>query len=591
MSSGVQFYLDLITGSFDSKLNKSKGELKAFSEQAGKIGDHLDFKALLAPIAEVTAALTTIGGIMAGINGAVELGDEMVNLSNRTGIAVENLMMMRRLFKDSGVEAEKIGPAVNKMQKYLSESASTKGGSPVLRQLNLDPKAEASKAPAEAFRDIGTAIAGIGNQSDRARAAIAIFGKSGGELLQVFQNPDFKNMGDLSNTAKLMGENAYLFKEAHDQLEHIGGKLSGLFIGMAGPIMAAIEPLLELGNSIDLSGIGEEIGSFFENFSTDFDEQMRQVFEGLAQGVMNLIGELPLLISGLVGVVAGLIERLGVLLIHMFKTPLDYFQAGLQAAIEQVMQGMGKIPGLNKLTGTEGYKANSFDDILKQTQAEGNGAEQLAQAGKGDANALISEGLGQVGEYLKSALVDPMKGAFTATDASKEQLAKAREESSKKFKHLGGEDEEAMGFGKGSNSFADSLRKIGGGGLAGGQGDPLLDENKKQTSELFKSNSFLQNISAVIGGGALSQKMDLMPSLEAPAIPSLEAPAMPSFDLSSMGLPALPKIMMPSISSMPGGPLLEENKRQTGLLQKIADGLKSPRITMANDSVMRFSYP
>jgi hypothetical protein len=444
---------------------------------------------------------------------------------------------------------------------------------------------------------------GDGLQQDHAEQAQVgdANGFQGPELLQVFQNPDFKNMGDLSNTAKLMGENAYLFKEAHDQLEHIGGKLSGLFIGMAGPIMAAIEPLLELGNSIDLSGIGEEIGSFFENFSTDFDEQMRQIFEGLAQGVMNLIGELPLLISGLVGVVAGLIERLGVLLIHMFKTPLDYFQAGLQAAIEQVMQTMGHIPGLNKLTGTEGYKANSFDAILKQTQAEGNGAEQLAQSGKGDANALIGEGIGQVGEYLKSALVDPMKGAFTATDASKEQLAKAREESSKKFKHLGSEDEEAMGFGKGSNSFADSLRKIGGGGFAGGQSDPVLDENKKQTSELFKSNSFLQNISSVISGGTIpsleapaiqSLEAPLMPELKAPAIPSLEAPAMPSFDLSSMGLPALPKIMMPSISSMPGGPVLEENKRQTSLLQKIADGLKSPmqRAMMGADT-LKFAYP
>jgi hypothetical protein len=486
MSSGVQFYLDLITGSFDSKLGKSRNELKAFSEQAGKIGDHLDFKALLAPIAEVTAALTTIGGIMAGIHGAITLGDEMVNLSNRTGIAVENLMMMRRLFKDSGVEAEKIGPAVNKMQKYLSESASTKEGSPVLRQLNLDPKAESGKAPAESFKDIGTAINGIGNNADRAKAAIAIFGKSGGELLQVFANPDFKNMGDLSNTAKLMGENAYLFKEAHDQLSHIGGKLSGLFIGMAGPILAAIEPLLELGNSIDLSGIGESIGSFFENFATDFDEEMRQIFEGLAVGVMNLVGELPLLISGLVGVVAGLIERLGILLVHMFKTPLDYFQAGLQAAIEQVMQGMGKIPGLNKLTGTEGYKASSFEDILKQTQAEGNGAEQLAQAGKDDANALIGQGLGQVGDYLKSSLIDRMKGAFTATDPSKEQLGLNREESAKKFKmNFGLGEEEAGGFGK-SNAFADSLRKIGGGGLAGGQGDPLLDENKRQTGLLQK---------------------------------------------------------------------------------------------------------
>jgi hypothetical protein len=494
MSSGVQFYLDLVTGSFDSKLSKSRNELKSFSEQAGKIGDHLDFKSLLAPIAEVTAAVTTIGGLMAGMHGAVELGDAMVNLSNRTGIAVEYLMMLRRLFKDSGVEAEKIGPAVNKMQKYLSESASSKEGSPVLRQMNLDPKAEAGKSPVQAFKDIGQAIGAIGNQSDKAKAAIAIFGKSGGELLQVFQNPDFKNFGDLSNTAKLLGENAYLFKEAHDQLEHIGGKLQGFFIGMSGPVIAALEPLLKLGDSIDLSGIGEGIGAFFENLATDFDEQMRVIFEGIVEGIANLIGELPLLISGLLGVVSGLIERLGVLLVHMFKTPLDYFQAGLQAAIEQVMQGMGKIPGINKFTGTEGYVASSFDDILKQTQAEGNGAEQLAQTQKGDANALAGEGLGQIGDYFKTALLDPFKNAFTPTDASKAQLSAAREESKKKFKfNTGADDEEATGFGKGQNAFADSLRKIGGGGLAGGQGDPLLDENKRQTALLQQIATGLKN--------------------------------------------------------------------------------------------------
>jgi len=50
--------------------------------------------------------------------------------------------------------------------------------------------------------------------------------------------------------------------------------------------------------------------------------------------------------------------------------------------------------------------------------------------------------------------------------------------------NLGGEGDDFQGIGKGQNAFADSLRKIGGGGFAGGQGDPLLDENKRQTSLL-----------------------------------------------------------------------------------------------------------
>jgi hypothetical protein len=478
----VEFALDLITGSFDSKINKSKHELKNFSESAEKLGEKIGIGELLAPLAAITASVATIGGLMEGIHGAVELGDDMVNLSNRTGIAIDQLMMMRRLFKDSGVEAEKIGPSLGKMQKYLSEAVST-GGTPVLKNMGIDASAEANKKPNEAFRDIGTAIAGIGNRADQAKAAMAIFGKQGTELLQVFMNPDFKNAGDITATAGKLAENAYLFKEAHDQMEHIGEKLQGLFIGLAGPVMAALEPLLELGDQIDLSGVGEQMGSFLENFATDFDQQFEEVFEDLGDFLGELLGHIPEIIVGTFGILGGLVEKLGAELLFAFHTPLDYLQAAIQTAIEKLMEGVGNIPGLNTLTGTKGFKASSFEDNLRQVQSEGNGATQLAREGSKEANGTLKEGGGLIVDSVKESL-GAFKGAFTATAKSSEVLDEEREKNRKKYAMNLSGDEDAEGIGKNKNAFADSMRKIGGGGFAGGQGDPLLDENKRQTGLL-----------------------------------------------------------------------------------------------------------
>jgi len=495
----VEFALDLITGSFDSKIAKSKHELKDFSESASKLGEKIGIGELLAPLAAATASVATLGGIMEGIHGAVELGDDMVNLSNRTGIAVDQLMMMRRLFRDSGVEAEKIGPSIGKMQKYLSEAVST-GGTPVLKNMGIDAQAEANKKPDEAFRDIGTAISQIGNDSDRAKAALAIFGKQGSELLQIFMNPDFKNAGDISATAAKLGENAYLFKEAHDQLEHVGEKLQGLFIGLAGPVMAALEPLLEVGDQIDLSGVGEQMGNFLENFATDFDKQFEEVFEGLGDFLGDLLGHIPEFIVGAVGILGGLIEKLGAALLFAFHTPLDYLQAAIQTAIEKLMEGVGNIPGLNNLTGTTGFKASSFDENLKQVQAEGNGATQLARQGSQDANGTMKEGGGLIVDSIKQSL-GAFKGAFTATEKSTAVLSEAREKNRKKYAQNLSGDDEVEGIGKNKNAFADSLRKIGGGGFAGGQGDPLLDENRRQTGLLQRIADAATRKNPDIGSG------------------------------------------------------------------------------------------
>jgi hypothetical protein len=474
-SNSLTWILGLDASGFHKELEGAKEAVSEGFKEA--------FADLAAPLAGVIASVGSVAEIMEGIHGAVELGDDMVNLSNRTGIAVDQLMMLRRLFKDSGVEAEKIGPSLGKMSKYLEAAATTGEGAPLLKKQGLDPKKLIGEKPDQAFRNIGASIAAIPNSLERSAAAMAIFGKSGSELLQVFMNPDFKDAGDISKTASAMAENAYLFKEAHDELEHVGAKIQGYFIGLAGPVMAAMEPLLDLADHLDLSAVGEEMGSLLGNLATDFDKQFEEVFEDLGDMLGRLVAAIPAIVVGLFGVVMGLVEKLGQALLFAFHTPLDYLQASIQYAIELLMAGMSKIPGLNKITGMQGFKASSFDEILKQTQAEGNGATQLTRENQKDSTEDIKQGGRILGDALKD-IVSPLKGAFTASDATKEQLSEEREKSRKKYQIdlSGGED--AEGLGKGKNSFADSLRRIGGGGFAGGQSDPILDENRRQTNYL-----------------------------------------------------------------------------------------------------------
>lgn len=489
MANGIEVVLELISGNFDAKLKHSKGELEGFGKIAGSLGGASMFGAMIAPLAAVLASVTTIAGVMAGMHSAVELGEQMVNLSNRTGIAVENLMMMRRLFKDSGLEVDKIGTSIGRMQKTIGKAANTGEGAVEFAKLGLKPQDLEKAKPDDAFKQIGSAIAAIENPTKRGEAAMAIFGRAGTELLQVFLNPDFKNAGNISQTAKVMGENAYLFKEAGDQLSHIGGKLTGLFIGMAAPLLVAIEPLLTWLDSLDLSGFGTGLGNLLGNFVGDFSGAIQMLIGDMVDEIIDTFTTLDWFVmmgNGLAAIGEGLLVvflKLGDFLVKIFKHPLDLIQSGIEFCIQQLMQALGKIPGVASALGLSGFKAQSFGDIQAETKKNGNGLENMRK-GSGELEDAL---WGDMKKHGAAAAAASPKRFYENLFKPTEDLAKAQKEGKEhardKFKvNLGGEGDELSSTGK--NSFADSLRKIGGGGYAGGQGDPLLNENKTQTGYL-----------------------------------------------------------------------------------------------------------
>ena len=472
-----------------------KRATEAVKEASGKIGKE-GFGEILKPLAAIGASVATIDGVFEGLNGGLELGAQMQDVSNQTGLAVESVYEFRRAFRDSGVEIEKIGPLINKMQKYLVDAASTKGGNAMLQSLGLDAASLASAKPEEAFRKIGEAINRLPNFAERARASITVFGKSGGELLKVFQSPAFANLGNVSETARLLGENAAVFKEAGESLSHIGEKISGFFVGIESETVPALMGVVHAFEKLDLATSGKNVGSVIGTFGEalaegrlgellwlDFKVAIEKTVNFLAAGLYSLTAGL-LDISGFVGQYfldilkistsrdfwMGMLDTLG--------SFASTFNAMLLNGLADLIDQMKGIPLIgDKIHGGAEAIRESAQGWTDAATSQGNRAgSEFTSAGGG----LGSDVSGQF-DYMANQLLTKFKSIdlFGSSDsdaleavtdslyAGLDQANKEAREEARKSQVNGSFN--AADLGRGQNAFADSLRKIGGGGFAGGQ--------------------------------------------------------------------------------------------------------------------------
>ena len=439
--------------------------------------------------------LVSVAGTFAAMKNALDLGSEMTDLSNRTGVAVESLYGLRQGFKDAGVDAQALGPAINKMQKALASAVGGGKEANVLKGMGLDPQSLASMDSGQAFAKIGNAISQLPNSTERAAAAMALFGKNGGELLQVFMDPNFKDAGNISNTARLLGQNAGIFDKASDALGHVGPKLQGLFVGMASGMTGLLDSMSNGINSIDLSGIGESLGNIAGNFSTDFSDEWNKVMQFISDSIGNVFSKegLSVMLDSFLYVGAQIRD----FLIKAFKTPLDFMEAGLQKAVESAMEMVGKIPVLGDKLGLKGFKASSFDQILGEVQGRGNGLTNLSKEDAGTKAALgssVKERLGALSDQLKESLAP----VVTATDKTKQANAKATAENANRISGQGTYNASDIGMGAKASIVADSFAKVGGGGTSSFLG--VIDVNRQQLSAQQQTNRLLEQYLKGSGG-------------------------------------------------------------------------------------------
>jgi len=270
--------LSLEINKFRRALTQAGGFAQAFARRAGGVGARLGTalfsaaisaaqnlaKVAAAAMAGITAAGIAAGAALtAGLKKAFDLGGRLSDVAARIGDTAGNAQILETMFAQAGVAAEKMAPSIQKMQRAIIE-ARDRGGTLAepFEELGLDINKLATMGGREAFEEIARAIGELESSSERSARAMQIFGRSGGELLTLFSDPEAlgKAASMVGTQAKILDEHAAAFDRASDIWGGLSSKVTGFFVGVGESMITTFLPALEALNKIDLAPIGQRLG-------------------------------------------------------------------------------------------------------------------------------------------------------------------------------------------------------------------------------------------------------------------------------------------------------------------------------------------
>ena len=448
---------------------------------------------------------------------AMSEGGELVDLSERTGLAIDKLMELQVAFDQAGIGAAEVGPLVNKMQNAIADAAAGSAtGQKTFADLGLSLEELGGMDAAGQMERIGEAVSAIEDPVRRTQASMDIFGKSGGKMLALFASGGSAEARDaLGQQAKIMADNAAYFDSITDKLGTAGIKLRGFFVGVASSLVPNLMQAADALNSVDFSIVGKQIGvvlagvidvfasgklgdAFFLSMKIAIMKTINLFVQSFLQAIAVVLS-LPIMIGG---AIASALEK---------PLKLAFYSAGkvlLEAvgkAVEMLGNGLQKLPGFGSAgksiaeTGV-GIQGKALDFGIKAQNIKGNFGslkDELIQATSDGLNVYKSmvDRINSIDIFsdqtfedvigLKQLFGDSMRAAQEAKRVMDEKKP-AREKTN--F----GLDVIPPGGGRGQSfeNITSSMARIGGGGLTAGLAftvTPMVDQQKT-------TNKILQQI-------------------------------------------------------------------------------------------------
>ena len=144
-----------------------------------------NFGSGIASVGKWVAAMGAVitAPILAATHTWATAGEEILHMSQRTGLAVEKLSELKYAAAESGVSAEELEHGIVKLQKAIGRLSATPESTAALQRLGISLAEIRGKSPDEQFALIADKISRISDPTDRASAALALFGKSGAGML------------------------------------------------------------------------------------------------------------------------------------------------------------------------------------------------------------------------------------------------------------------------------------------------------------------------------------------------------------------------------------------------------------------------
>jgi hypothetical protein len=296
------------------------------------------------------ASLMGIGTQMAGLGVALltpflgaakvfaDMGSDLVDMSQRTGVTVEALSELGFAAEQSGADMETLEGGLRRMQKLIVEAA---GGSAEARQalqrLGLTVADLKALSPDEQFKLIADKLSAIENPTLRAALAMDIFGKSGTRLLPLLSG-GAKGIEELQEQARELGltistEDAQAAEAFGDAIDTLWKVLKKAVFTIGSALAPSLKDLAEW-ITRTVKNISDWIGQNKDLVVTIFQIAAAVLAGGLALIALGAaFSAIGAAIGGVVTIISGIGTAIGVIgsVIGALLSPIGLVIAGLTA--------------------------------------------------------------------------------------------------------------------------------------------------------------------------------------------------------------------------------------------------------------------
>lgn len=439
-------------GNLQGRLTEFSGSVSGFSSQVAGMASA--FSKLAGPIAGIASAFFGVKAAAQAFSNALSMGSQLDDLSTRTGASAGEMLVLGKAFELAGSSADNVGPTITRLQRFLAEaSVSGSEQSETLYRLGLTYQQLAALTPTEQMRLLADRISAIEEPTFKAKAAVDVFSKAGGDLIPLlakFSGELSKAQGYLGSLPRIMDENAAAFADLDDNVRAISNKFDQFVAGLITGMVPALNAVADKLANLDAAGLGEAFSNYITSalkamantyLLGDAIDSVKLAIEAITQGeigkglelmwvtmkitALNAINEIVRnfmaglqTIGDFIGKMFSPSGALVLLIQTAFTIGASYFKEAIFSAMAEVSAHFG--PWGQKIAKLMLYQAETVSTQIK-TLTNGIGA-QIEEVGHqaADAGAAMPDTFA-----AKKAALDPLfnlKDEFAQQKALQEQI-------------------------------------------------------------------------------------------------------------------------------------------------------------------------
>jgi hypothetical protein len=382
----------------------------------------LGFNALKGAVVGFGAAIAgsaIVGGLGAIVKKSIDAGDELFNLQAKTGIAASSLIGLGNAAKLADVDQGTLAKGLTKLSVNLVKAAE---GNDALAQkfqaLGVSVKgADGQVVPADkALKQIADRFADLPDGAQKAAAAVALFGKSGADLIPLLN----EGSASVEKFTFAVGEDFAARSDLfNDTITELGIKAQGFGLELTDALLPALQSILEV---------------FGDLFSTDQDwtalfKVIEGVIRGIAVAIYTVVKAVDVLIKNVVAAVQAAGQALSGDFGGAWQTITSRVSSGIEeqkkilADLNKLAFGSAPSPGTGRRTGGRGLAldtsaADRASDAAARKAAADAKREATEQERLLERRANLTQQAISLQEELRNSVAD-VTAAYEGVGASK----------------------------------------------------------------------------------------------------------------------------------------------------------------------------